>query len=99
VLGSLSGALASERVTEAFKGRLSPDGNRVRRVKAQAGFTARPTRRAVAKAELSEPTVGCRTAEDYRIKVTLGIDSDPDFILGKKSCCPTHSVRVGKYGL
>ena len=27
-VGSLTGAVASERVTEAFKGRLSADGNR-----------------------------------------------------------------------
>ena len=73
MLGSLSGALASKKVTEALKGWLGPDGNRAGRVKAQASFTARRTCRAVAKAELSEPTVGCRTAEDHRIKVTLGI--------------------------
>ena len=41
---------------EKFKGQLTPDGNRSDRVKAQAGFTARRTCRAVAKAELSEPT-------------------------------------------
>ena len=38
-----------------------------------AGFTARHTRRAVAKAEHSEPTVLRRKAEDHRIKATLGI--------------------------
>ena len=42
---------------EAFKGRLAPDGNRSDRAKPQAGFTARLISRAVAKAELSEPTV------------------------------------------
>ncbi len=73
MLGSLSGALASQKVTEAFKGRLGPDGNRAGCAKAKAGFTARRTCRAVAKAELSEPTVGYRTAEDYRIKATPGI--------------------------
>ena len=40
---------------------------------AQAGFTARPTSRAVAKAEHSEPTVQYRMAEDHRIKATPGI--------------------------
>ena len=54
-----------------------------------------PTGRTVAKAGLSEPTVGCRTAGDQRIKATLGITSDSDIISEKKSCCPTHSVRVG----
>jgi hypothetical protein len=41
--------------------------------KAEAGLTARPTSRADAKAEFSEPTVACGCAEDQRIKVTLGI--------------------------
>ena len=40
---------------------------------AQASFTARPTSRAVAKAEHSEPTVQYRMAEDHRIKATPGI--------------------------
>ena len=39
-MGSLSGALASKKVSEAFKGRLSTDGNRTYRIKLNAGFTA-----------------------------------------------------------
>jgi len=39
-----------------YQGWLGPDGNRPGRVKAYASFTARLTGRAVAKAELSEPT-------------------------------------------
>jgi hypothetical protein len=74
LVGSLSGALASQKVTEALKGRLAPDGNRSDCVKAQAGFTARHIRRAVPKGGLSEPTVVGRTAEDHQIKVTPGID-------------------------
>ncbi len=58
---------------EAFKGRLAPDGNRSGRVKAKAGFTARRICRAVAKAELSEPTLVNRIGEDQQIKVTPGI--------------------------
>ena len=61
---------------EAFKGRLAPDGNRSGRTKAQAGFTARRIGRAVAKAELSEPTLVRRTGEDHQLKVTLGIGSE-----------------------
>ena len=34
LVGSLSGALASKKVTEAFKGQLAPDGNRSGRAKA-----------------------------------------------------------------
>ena len=40
LVGSLSGALASKKVSEAFKGRLSTDGNRTYRIKLNAGFTA-----------------------------------------------------------
>ncbi len=56
-MGSLSGALASKRVTEAFKCQLAPDGNRSGPAKGKAGFTARRICRAVAKAGLSEPTL------------------------------------------
>jgi len=55
--GSFNGALSSQKVTEEFKGQLGPDGNRTWSVKAEAGLTARHTRRADAKAELSDPTV------------------------------------------
>jgi hypothetical protein len=57
---------------EAFKGRLAPDGNRSCRVKPQAGFTARRVCRAVAKAELSEPTLVHRIGGDHQTKVTPG---------------------------
>ena len=73
LVDSFSGALASQMVTEAFKGRLGPDGNRADSVKAKTGFTARRTCRAVAKAELSEPTLHRRMGEDHRIKATPGI--------------------------
>ena len=56
-----------------YKGWLSADGNRAGRANAEASFTARPTSRAVAKAEVSDPTVRNRTAEAHRIKATLGI--------------------------
>ena len=47
-----------------YQGRLSPDGNRTGRVKAKAGLTARPTSRADAKAELSDPTILYRKVGD-----------------------------------
>ncbi len=53
--GSLTGEVASKIVTEAYKGRLNADGNRVECAKAQAGLTARRTCRAGAKAGLSDP--------------------------------------------
>ena len=58
---------------EAFKGRLTPDGNRSDSVKAQAGLTARQIGRAGTKVELSEPTDFSRKSEDHQPKVTPGI--------------------------
>ena len=55
--GSLTGAVASKRVTEAFKGWLSADGNRAKSVNAEAGLTARPTSRAVTKVGVSDQVV------------------------------------------
>ena len=56
-MGSLTGAVASERVTEAFKGSLSTDGNRAKSIKAEGSLTARPTSRADAKAGLSDQAI------------------------------------------
>ena len=54
--GSLTGAVASERVTEAFKGWLRRNGNPPQSAKAQASLTARATPRAETKVGLSDPT-------------------------------------------
>ena len=54
-LGSLTGAVASERVTEALKGSLSTVGNRAKSVKAEGSLTARETSRAGTKVGLSDP--------------------------------------------
>ena len=56
-VGSLTGAVASERVTEASKGSLRMVGNHSQSVKAEGSLTARPTGRAGAKAGLSDPAV------------------------------------------
>ena len=53
-MGSLTGAVASKRVTEAFKGRLSVDGNHAMSINAQAGLTARQTSRAETKVGVSD---------------------------------------------
>ena len=47
-----------------YKGKLGADGNRAGRVKAKACLTARPTSRAGAKAELSDPTILNRKVGD-----------------------------------
>ena len=72
-MGSLTGAVASERVTEAPKGHLKTVGNRLQSAKVQGGLTARLTRRAGRKLGLSEPVVPRGRAIDQRIKVTPGI--------------------------
>ena len=71
--GSLTGAVASQRVTEAPKGSLSADGNRAKSVKAEGSLTARPTSRAGTKVGLSDPVVPNGRAIAQRIKATLGI--------------------------
>ena len=56
-MGSLTGAVASKRVTEAFKGRLSADGNRAESVNAEVSLTVRLTSRTVTKVGVSDPAV------------------------------------------
>ena len=55
LLGSLTGAVASKRVTEARNGSLAPDGNRSGRVFAQVSLTVRLTSRAGRKRGESDP--------------------------------------------
>jgi len=69
----LTGAVASQRVTEAFKGSLRMVGNHLQSVKAQGSLTVRLTSRAGAKAGLSDPVVPHGRAIAQRIKATLGI--------------------------
>ena len=54
---SLTGAVASERVTEAPKGTLRMDGNHSKSAKAEGCLTARLTSRAETKVGLSDPAV------------------------------------------
>ena len=56
-VGSLTGAVASERVTEAPKGSLRMVGNHSKSVKAEGSLTARQTCRADTKVGLSDPAV------------------------------------------
>eukprot|EP01026_Neomeris_dumetosa_P019821 TRINITY_DN18003_c0_g2_i1.p3 TRINITY_DN18003_c0_g2~~TRINITY_DN18003_c0_g2_i1.p3 ORF type:complete len:131 (-),score=4.26 TRINITY_DN18003_c0_g2_i1:19-411(-) len=73
LVGSLTGAVASQKVTEARKGALRLIGNQPKSAKAQGRLTARPTGRAGAKAGLSDPVVPYGRAIAQRIKGTLGI--------------------------
>ena len=56
-VGSLTGAVASERVTEAPQGSLRMVGNHSKSVKAKGSLTARLTGRAGTKVGLSDPVV------------------------------------------
>ena len=56
-MGSLTGAVSSQRVTEEHEGRLITVGNREVSAMAEAGLTARATTRAGAKAGHSDPVV------------------------------------------
>ena len=57
LVGSLTGAVASQKVTEAPKGSLSAVGTRAQSVKAEGSLTARGTSRAGTKVGLSDPVV------------------------------------------
>ena len=54
-VGSLTGAVASERVSEAPKGSLRMDGNHSKSAKAEGSLTATPTGGAGTKVGLSDP--------------------------------------------
>jgi Family of unknown function (DUF6467) len=72
-VGSLTGVVASESVSEAFKGTLSTVGNRALSAIAEGCLTARATVRAGTKVGYSDPVVLHGWAIAQRIKGTLGI--------------------------
>ena len=71
--GSLTGVVASKRVTEAPKGALRTIGNRPQSAMAKGRLTGRPTGRAGGKPEHSDPVVPHGRAIAQRIKGTPGI--------------------------
>ena len=73
MVGSLTGAVSSQRVTEEYEGALSAVGNRAMSIKAKVRLTARQTRRAGTKVGLSDPVVLNGRAIAQRIKGTPGI--------------------------
>ena len=72
-VGSLTGAVASKKVTEARKGSLRLDGNQPLSAKAEGSLTVRQTSQTGWKHGLSDPTALSGRAVAQRIKVTLGI--------------------------
>ena len=73
LVGSLTGAVASQRVTEAPKGSLSLVGNQVSSASAQGSLTVRPTGRAGTKVGTSDPAPPGGRGVAQRIKGTPGI--------------------------
>src|SRR5687767_16009917 len=73
MVGSLTGAVSSQSVTEECEGTLSAVGNRAESAMAKACLTARRTCRADAKAGPSDPVVLYGRAIAQRIKGTPGI--------------------------
>ena len=72
-MGSLTGVVASKRVTEASKGTLRTIGNRSKSIMAQGCLTVRQTSRAGRKLGQSDPVVPHGRAIAQRIKGTPGI--------------------------
>ncbi|PHT97073.1 hypothetical protein BC332_33994 [Capsicum chinense] len=73
--GVVDGQQASQKVMEACKGFLGPDEDWPSSAKAEGSLTARPTRQAGTKVDLSDPTVPSGRAIAQWIKVTLEITS------------------------
>ena len=73
MVGSLTGAVSSQRVTEELEGFLGTVGYRTDSAMAQGSLTASLTRRAGAKAGHSDPVVLNGRAIAQRIKGTPGI--------------------------
>jgi Family of unknown function (DUF6467) len=71
--GSLTGAVASQKVTEARNGGLRLVGNQLLSAMAQARLTARATAQAETKVGHSDPVVPRGRAIAQRIKGTPGI--------------------------
>ena len=73
MVGSLTGAVSSQSVTEELEGLLGTVGHRTDSAMAKGCLTARLTSRAGAKAGHSDPVVLYGRAIAQRIKGTLGI--------------------------
>ena len=73
MVGSLTGAVSSQRVTEEREGTLGMVGNHADSVKAEGCLTARVTARAGTKVGFSDPVVLNGRAIAQRIKGTPGI--------------------------
>ena len=83
---SLTGAVASEKVSEALKGCLRMVGNHSKSVKAEGSLTVTATVGAGTKVGLSDPVVESGIAIAQRIKATLGITGLSLPVLATRPC-------------
>ena len=72
-VGSFTGAVTSQNVTEVFKGSLILVGHQELSAIAQGSLTARPTSQAGTKVGDSDPAAPRGRAVAHRLKGTLGI--------------------------
>ena len=73
MVGSLTGAVSSQRVTEERNGALSTVGHRAMSVKVEGRLTARPMGRAGTKVGFSDPVILYGRVIAQQIKGTPGI--------------------------
>ena len=73
LVGSLTGAVASQNVTEACKGSLRLIGNQPSSANAKGSLTARETSRAGTKVGVSDPVIPNERVIAHWIKGTPGI--------------------------
>ena len=73
LVGSLTGVVASKRVTEASQGALRTNGNRAKSILVEVRLTVRQTSRPGTKVGQSDPVVPHGWAIAQRIKGTPGI--------------------------
>ena len=73
LVGSLTGAVASQNVTEACKGSLRLIGNQPSSANAEGSLTARETSRAGTKVGVSDPVIPNGRVIAHWIKGTPGI--------------------------
>ena len=95
-VGSLTGAVASQRVTEAPKGTLRLDGNQSSSAIAEACLTVRQTSRTGTKVGNSDPAVPNGRAVAQRIKATSKrrMLRDNDFGTEKENGKPESVWRI-----
>jgi hypothetical protein len=104
-LGSLTGAVSSERVTEEFEGTLSLVGNQAASAMVEGCLTARLISRAETKVGHSDPVIPYGRVIAHQIKGTLGITglSLPSvhsggavWHLNKSGCCRSNSAPTNR---